>query len=256
MGTLFTLYCLHNVYGLVVYIMQPRLRFYHIWIDRTIIAGLSFGYLLMSSARLRNKFENQANTDHLTGALNRRAMEREAQKLKTRRPQCVAGLMLDLDDFKGINDTHGHYAGDLALRALADCLRETMRTGDLVARLGGDEFLVIMAGTNSEEAEIAATRLHRRIDAIRVPSELGPFAIHASIGVTSFDHQEFRLEDLIRMGDRALYAAKVDKRSEHNQPRGRDFASFEGEFSREAPQLQSPQFQTQQAETHQLQASR
>jgi len=211
MGTLFALYALNNLIHMVDGPQHLSLRFYHLWFDRTVIAVMSFGYILMTAARLRNKLEQQANTDHLTGTLNRRALEHAARMLVTRkhsRPQRVSALMLDLDNFKGINDTFGHHAGDLALQTLADCLRETMRTTDLIARLGGDEFLVIMSGTTDLDAHLAADRLRSRISAVRIQSDRGYFRIRASIGVTSVDGRDFSVESLIRLGDHALYAAK------------------------------------------------
>lgn len=215
MATMFALYCLHNIFCIVDNVIHPHHRFYHIWIDRTLIAGLSFAYLLMSSARLRSSIEEQANTDPLTGMLNRRAMESAALRLGSRKAPTatVSTLMLDLDDFKIINDTYGHHAGDLALRHLADCLRETMRGSDLIARLGGDEFLVLMPATTEIDARLAAERLQERIGTLRVPCDGHVFSIRASIGVSSFDHEKFHLDDLIRLGDRALYAVKTSKRS-------------------------------------------
>src|ERR1035438_2686393 len=100
----------------------------------------------MTNARLRASLEHLAGTDALTGTLNRRAIERQTERVfnpSRRRNDSVAVLMLDIDRFKEINDSYGHLAGDLALCAVADCLRDTMRAGDLIARLGGDEFLVI-----------------------------------------------------------------------------------------------------------------
>jgi diguanylate cyclase (GGDEF)-like protein len=217
MGTLFSLYAANNIFRLFQVWSLSHYRFYYIWLDRTVIAVLSFGYLLMTAARLRNKLEKQANTDHLTGTLNRRAIEHQTLQLVTRkrtRAQCISVLMLDLDYFKEVNDTYGHYAGDLALRGVADCLRETMRAGDLIARLGGDEFLVVMSGTSREDAEIAADRLSARLVGLRIRSDSGDFGVQASIGIISLDSHNFQLEDLMKLSDRALYAAKSKVHSE------------------------------------------
>jgi diguanylate cyclase (GGDEF)-like protein len=216
MGTLLSLYATTNTIRLLAIRSFPRQIFYHIWLDRTIIAGLSFGFLLMT-ARLRNRLEQLAGTDALTGTLNRRSIERETERLFNRsrqRNNSIGALMLDVDSFKQINDTHGHHAGDLALCALADCLRHTTRTGDLIARLGGDEFLVIMPNTNSALAELAANRIHAHLAGLRVTCDTGEFGVQASIGIASIDNGRLSLEDLVKLGDRALYAAKATNRRE------------------------------------------
>jgi diguanylate cyclase (GGDEF)-like protein len=217
MGTLLSLYATTNTIRLLTIRSFPLQIFYHIWLDRTIIAGLSFGFLLMTAARLRNRLEQLAGTDALTGTLNRRSIERETERLFNRSRQrinSIAALMLDVDCFKQINDTHGHHAGDLALCALADCLRHTTRTGDLIARLGGDEFLVIMPNTNSALAEVAANRIHAHLAGLRVTCDTGEFGVQASIGIASIGDGILSLEDLVKLGDRALYAAKAASRRE------------------------------------------
>jgi diguanylate cyclase (GGDEF)-like protein len=126
--------------------------------------------------------------------------------------------MLDIDQFKQINDNFGHHAGDLALCAVADRLRNTMRAGDLIARLGGDEFLVIMPNTGVASAELAASRLHAQLAELRVPCDTGEFGIQASIGITAIDSANLTLEALLKLGDRALYVAKASNRREVATP--------------------------------------
>jgi len=213
MGTLFSLYIGNNL--LRSFTGYAPLRFYHIWLDRTIIAGLSFGFLWMTAARLRNSLEQLAGTDALTGALNRRAIERETERVfhhSRERNHSISALMLDIDCFKQINDSYGHYAGDLALCAVADCLRRTMRTGDLIARLGGDEFLVIMPDTDTAAAYLAADRIKTQLAGLLIACDTGEFALRASIGIASIDGSNLALEDLLRLGDRALYVAKATSR--------------------------------------------
>ncbi len=215
MGTLLSLYAATNTLRLITIRSFPQQIFYHIWLDRTIIAGLSFGFLWMTADRLRDSLERLAGTDALTGALNRRAIERETQRVfdpSRQRNRNVAVLMLDVDAFKQINDTYGHHAGDLALRAIADCLRQTMRSGDLIARLGGDEFLVIMPSTDATLAELAANRIHEQLADLRVISDTGKFGVTVSIGITSVEDANLGLEDLVKLGDRALYSAKAQSR--------------------------------------------
>jgi diguanylate cyclase (GGDEF)-like protein len=212
MGTMFSLYVANNL--LRSFTGYAPLRFYHIWFDRTVIAGLSFGFLWMTAARLRNSLEQLAGTDALTGTLNRRSIEYETQRIFHRsreRNHRVAALMLDVDSFKQINDSFGHHAGDLALCAIADCLRHAMRAGDLIARLGGDEFLVVMPNTDTTMAELAANRIQARLADLSVTCDTGSFRVRASIGITSIDGDNLSLEDLVKLGDRALYVAKANK---------------------------------------------
>jgi diguanylate cyclase (GGDEF)-like protein len=212
MGILFAMYATTNTLRLFLVWWFPRQIFYHVWLDRSIIAGLSLSFLWMTNARLRATLEQLAGTDALTGTLNRRAIERETERVFIRsreRSHSIAALMLDIDSFKQINDRYGHHSGDLALRAVADCLRDIMRTGDLVARLGGDEFLVIMPNTDAGPAHLAAQRIHSQLAELRVRSDTGEFGLQVSIGVTAIDSLNLTLEGLLKLGDRALYAAKT-----------------------------------------------
>lgn len=217
MGTLFSMYATTNTIRLFNVWRFPHQSFYHIWLDRTTIAALSFGFIWMTTTRLRDSLERLADTDALTGALNRRAVERETARVFNRnceRNNSIAALMLDIDRFKEINDGYGHQAGDLALCTVADCLRSTMRAGDLIARLGGDEFLVIMPDTDADAAQLAANRIQTQLARLRVSGDTGEFGLCVSIGITSIDGDDLTLQDLLKLGDRALYAAKAISRRE------------------------------------------
>jgi diguanylate cyclase (GGDEF)-like protein len=217
MAVLFCLYATTNTVRLLDVWSFPHQSFYHIWLDRTIIAALSFGFLWMTTTRLSESLERLAGTDALTGTLNRRAVERETVRVFSRsreRNDSISAIMLDIDRFKQINDGYGHQAGDLALCAVADCLRSTMRAGDLIARLGGDEFLVIMPNTNADAAQLAADRIQVQLAGLRVSSENGEFGLRASIGITSITGGNLTLEALLKLGDRALYDAKATSHRE------------------------------------------
>jgi diguanylate cyclase (GGDEF)-like protein len=214
MGIFLGIYALNNIVRLGNDWVEPTQRFLHVMLDRTILAGLSVGYLLMTDARLRQRLEHQVNVDPLTGVLNRRALESEAlQRIENSRQQgqSVSALMLDIDHFKQINDTYGHHAGDRALQALTDALRSTMRASDLIVRMGGDEFLVILSGIHAEQAAETAERLRRHLETLRISTDKGEFAIQVSIGVTSLQSQSIQLDDLMKLGDRSLYAAKAER---------------------------------------------
>src|SRR6185437_9631682 len=106
--------------------------------------------------------EHQAQTDPLTGLYNHRAFhERLRQSLAdaSRSHEDVSILMLDIDDFKRVNDVYGHGAGDEILRSLADTLKDSVRASDIVYRLGGEEFAIVIASRSPESAEQLASRL-------------------------------------------------------------------------------------------------
>ncbi len=208
----FAVYSVHNLLRLFHDWTDPRARFYHILFDRTILAGLSVSYLLMTDARLRERLERQAGVDPLTGVLNRRAFERKAvlaiaEAHRAGRP--LSGLMLDIDRFKQINDRFGHDAGDRALQALADIMRQSARANDLIVRLGGDEFFLLLSGISPSRAASIARRIHALLAASPVSVDDATFHVQASIGIVAYGATDLKLDDLIKLGDRTLYAAKA-----------------------------------------------
>jgi diguanylate cyclase (GGDEF)-like protein/PAS domain S-box-containing protein len=162
------------------------------------------------------KIWQAANFDTLTGLCNRSQLHEavdDAIAEAARRPEPLALMLIDLDNFKLINDTLGHEAGDLALRRTADRLRRVTRDGDLVARLSGDEFAVFLRKTGDPaELERKANEILR---ALRRKTRFRGEAIeiHGSIGIATFpEHGESRSE-LFRSADLALYRAKHDGRN-------------------------------------------
>jgi diguanylate cyclase (GGDEF)-like protein len=153
-----------------------------------------------------------AEHDELTGLANRNVLrDRLADALEHgRRDGCTGVLCLDLDDFKAVNDTIGHAAGDALLRLIADRLMATIRRGDVVARLGGDEFAIVQTGiANATEAHALAERLE---DAFATPFDLGPHRvpIGLSIGIAIGPADGDSAEILLKNADIALYRAKAD----------------------------------------------
>jgi diguanylate cyclase (GGDEF)-like protein len=171
-----------------------------------VVAGIAmFGFGRMR--RTQDKLERLATHDHLTGTLSADAFHgRVAQELQRNRRyrQSVALLYLDLDNFKSLNDTHGHQTGDTVLRLTADALRRAVREVDVVGRLGGDEFAVLMPETDGTLAAAAARRLS---DGIRHAFDGTP-AVTASIGIVSFAETAATADDLLRRADQAMYEAK------------------------------------------------
>ncbi|MGI8731814.1 MAG: GGDEF domain-containing protein [Pyrinomonadaceae bacterium] len=152
--------------------------------------------------------EEQASTDHLTGLSNRRRFERqlEAEVARTARHGRPFSLVLiDLDQFKQVNDTHGHEAGDQAIKRLARVLQEGTRGIDMAARVGGEEFAVILTETSLEGAMEVAERLRLTLKANEMPP-IGQ--IGASFGVAECPSQGQTGKDLFASADMALYEAK------------------------------------------------
>jgi two-component system cell cycle response regulator len=163
------------------------------------------------------RLETLAHTDPLTQVLNRRALAaRLASELDRARryDSVVTLLMVDLDHFKRVNDTHGHLVGDDVLREMAALLRHEARSVDLVARYGGEEFSVVLPQTGEEGAVAFAERLRERIASHPFhTSGRTPLSLTASIGVATFpSHRVESVDDLFARADAALYRAKADGR--------------------------------------------
>jgi diguanylate cyclase (GGDEF)-like protein len=181
----------------------------------------------VNHARLFQQMQQQALTDGLTGCFNRRFFEIQLERdlhLATRMRQPVSLIMLDVDRFKLVNDTHGHDAGDVALRIIAGALREEVRGVDTAARYGGEEFAVILPQANLEGALLVAERLRARIEKTEMPG-LGP--ITASLGVATFPEHASSRELLVTTADRALYQAKRTGRNRVCSPLDLPDCSFE-----------------------------
>lgn len=157
----------------------------------------------------RKELQFLATHDFLTGLPNRYFLELNLKRAlaRARRGRQSALLFLDLDNFKLINDTLGHGAGDRALRFIVELLRKNLREGDLLARVGGDEFAVLLEGSSYEEAKIIAERLRRIVDETPVTLEGHTFNLSLSIGITLLD-EKMDIQKILGRADAALYAAK------------------------------------------------
>lgn len=157
--------------------------------------------------RTQEQLELLATRDSLTNVLNARAFAAElAQELGRNRRygRPLALIYLDLDDFKKVNDAHGHATGDAVLRLVADAMRSAVRRADLVGRLGGDEFGVLMPETDGAVAHAAAIRLVTGIRSVF----RGTPSVTASIGVVAVAGTEAGSDELLRKADQAMYEAK------------------------------------------------
>jgi len=179
--------------------------------------------IAIRNARLYSKIEQLSVTDELTGLFNRRGFfqlgEREFERA-LRFGRSLSTLMLDIDHFKRINDTHGHAGGDQVLRVLADCFRQNTRAIDIAGRYGGEEFSLLLPEISLPEAIQIAERLRQSMADLSIPidsenghSSPGDISITVSIGVAALSQDGQSLTDLLDKADQALYRAKDSGRN-------------------------------------------
>jgi two-component system cell cycle response regulator len=171
--------------------------------------------------RLRDNVQmsiEMAITDALTGLFNRRYMESHLGSLIEQaiaRGKPLTALVIDIDYFKSINDTHGHDAGDDVLREFALRIKRSIRGIDLACRCGGEEFVVVMPETDMAVAAMVAERLRRRIaaDAFAIQQGAGNVPVTISIGIAALRGKDDNAAALVKRADQALYRAKRDGRN-------------------------------------------
>jgi len=172
----------------------------------------SHAAIALDNARLHRLVERQALVDGLTGLANRRACEEALHAEIVRADRLGTPLTLvvgDLDDFKAVNDEHGHAAGDDVLRIFADVLHETVRESDVAGRWGGEEFLLLLPGADGDGAVQLADRVRRALASRPVGGRAGSFTVTCSFGVAEYSPGTDPVA-LFSAADRALYRAKRD----------------------------------------------
>ncbi len=182
---------------------------------------------ISDSYSLTEELGYQASHDALTNLLNRRAFEQRLQTLLSRikeSPGEHALCYLDLDQFKVVNDTCGHVAGDELLRRLAERLQAQVRKRDTVARLGGDEFGVLLEDCPPERAWQLVSKLHECINEFQFIWNEQSFHVGASIGLVPINSPETTLDELLAAADRACYVAKDEGRNRIHLYRSDDVA--------------------------------
>lgn len=195
-----------------------RVRGLDLGADDYITKPFSFSELL---ARIRvgsrvvqyqQHLEYQTQVDSLTGLFNRRAFDKKIQEefeRSKRYHNSLSVLLLDIDNFKTINDTYGHPAGDATLVKISETIREKTRQSDFPARYGGEEFVLILPETDQDSALQVASKVHESIRTIDLGTTSHPFSVTVSIGISSTSARVYgHWQELIDDADKGLYLAK------------------------------------------------
>lgn len=180
---------------------------------QTIFPDISIAWVSLAFSMLIIYFNMQSvqiYTDHLTGLANRRKFDRNTASFfaaggaETK----VAGIMIDVDDFKMVNDVYGHDIGDVALEQVGDILRRSVRRGDLAARIGGDEFAVVMEAESAEEVSRVVQRIRQNVELENTKGRF-PFRLNVSIGYELFEKKGgVPPIDFMARIDRRMYSDK------------------------------------------------
>jgi diguanylate cyclase (GGDEF)-like protein/PAS domain S-box-containing protein len=191
-----------------------------VWVD---ISGAAISYdqtlslwLVNDISKLKGleeELSHQVNHDFLTGLNSRSWFMRQAEielHRAARYSNPLSVLMLDIDFFKHINDTHGHQAGDMVLKSVADLCKHMLRDSDICGRLGGEEFALLLPETDHHQAFEVAERLRAGIEKAKIilPSDETTLQLTVSMGVSSMTTKEDTVESMIARADKALYEAK------------------------------------------------
>lgn len=188
-----------QAYSTLIFAWNTLVRFGYLLLVVALLARLRFSY---------RKERERSRLDPLTGLLNVRGFQEIAGvelKRTARLAQPISVIFMDCDDLKGVNDRHGHAAGDDLLQAIARCIRAHIREYDIAGRLGGDEFAVILPGTGLEEAQKAAERISAEV----ARASDGRWAVTLSAGVVTFHLPPGTVDDLLNPADALLYKAKA-----------------------------------------------
>jgi diguanylate cyclase (GGDEF)-like protein len=169
-------------------------------------------FLIVAAFNIENR---RAKTDYLTGTANRRSLDEELERRIefTKSGRTLCGLLLDIDDFKEINDRYGHEAGDRALEDVANILLSSVRVEDHVARMGGDEFVVLIDFEEPIAMEELVHRIESAIENLNA-SHQRPYQVSLSIGRSIYDPTEgYRASEFLAALDSDMYARKKDRKT-------------------------------------------
>lgn len=167
--------------------------------------------LALANGRMRQVLETQSIKDPLTGLYNRRFLDETLKRelaRSERNASCLSVIMLDLDNFKHLNDSYGHPAGDAVLRAVSVLILQSLRSSDIACRFGGEELIVILPECPSEGAVSRAEAMRSALEGMTLTDHGQTFTVTASFGVASTETSGIDQGSLLKAADSALYAAK------------------------------------------------
>jgi len=188
------------------------------WPTEVISLTKSFNFLMDRIQDDKKLLEEQSQRDALTGLSNRRHFDDfllQTKKDADNGADIFTVLLLDLDEFKPINDLHGHAAGDAILVAVAHAIRNTAREADLASRIGGDEFAVIAVSTNADVAKEVMERIRSAISAVKVRFGHLTLSVSCSIGAETYHSNAKTASDLLKAADAAMYKDKASRKAKH-----------------------------------------
>ncbi len=199
-------------------------------------------YFVVKERRLKDKYRELAHYDELTGCVNFRwiteILENEISRCKRYHKE-VAVIMLDIDNFKKINDKRGHSAGNLVLKIFAQTLKKNVRNIDTVGRYGGEEFLIVLPEADRDEALVVLERVKESVNQIPLPLLISDNSVNSTInfsaGISSFPLNGENYQDLVSVADKALYEAKTAGRDRivverRNSPRVKPLPGVKAEM--------------------------
>ncbi|WP_434704894.1 GGDEF domain-containing protein [Pseudomonas sp. Z1-12] len=167
--------------------------------------------LALANGRMRQVLETQSIKDPLTGLYNRRFMDETLNRelaRSERNGSCLSVVMMDLDNFKQLNDSYGHAAGDAVLRAVSALIVQSMRSSDIACRFGGEELIIILPECTLKDAASRAEAIRTSLEEMSLTDHGQTFTVTASFGVSSTETSKADQASLLKAADSALYAAK------------------------------------------------
>lgn len=193
------------------YLHADQIQTTIVMLNTMVFVAIDIAFIWMVATTLRNDLQTQAMTDPLTRVLNRRALETMVGRAMERCRQMgqpLSAIVIDLDDFKKINDSLGHRAGDVTLMDAARCLEAGLRESDSIARIGGDEFVIVLPNCPRTRAHELAEHLRATLESRKIMVGGECIQVRASFGVATLEEFTTDWEGLITECDRALYMAK------------------------------------------------
>lgn len=189
----------------------------HESVSCALLVAKHYSSTIQEMTTFSHKLKKIAEHDELTNLYNRYILFDQGKKeiAKAQRSNLpLSLLMIDIDRFKSVNDQYGHLIGDEILAKFAALISKTQRSYDLTVRFGGEEFVILLPNTSAEQSAIVAEKIRRNINEHTfIASNGAPIHLSVSIGVTSFNHENNTLEELLEEADEALYVAKLQGRN-------------------------------------------